>query len=106
MIKYRVLLRHMPNRKWQVWAAMTQPSIPGVSRGGPSDAVAVVKHAGKPTFDRARLKLKGSSPKLPFNTLPTYEFDTREDALGIAMQLGYALKLGPMMYAWLDEEKG
>ena len=97
-MRYRVLLRKIVNaRKWQVWVA-------GIDFKS-SDVVPVVKHAGKPTFDRARLKLKGAQ-NLPFNSLPTYNFDTKEDALGVAMQLGYALKLGPMMYAWLDEEEG
>lgn len=79
-MRYRVLLRKInATRKWQVWVA---------------------------AIDRSRLKLKGPSPKLPFNTLPTYNFDTKEDALTVVMQVGYALKLGDFMYTWLDEEEG
>ena len=101
MVKYRVLLRKMPNRKWQIWVAV----IPLMSREAP-DAVPLVKHAGKLSIDRARLHMKAHE-KLPFNTLPTAEFDTKKEAEGVAFPLGkYILKLGDFMHSWLDVETG
>ena len=96
---YRVLLRRMPNRKWQVWIGV----FPWRS---PAFTVAVVKHAGKLHVDRERIGLK-PGPKLPFNTLPTANFDTKDEADGVAFGVGkYMLGLGDMKYAWLDEEEG